>query len=76
MICIIGGSGFVGTKLIASLNVNNCYNIDKNPSQSFNDFTTIGNICNPDQIRFIDKINNVVLLAAEHRDDVTSTNLH
>ncbi len=76
MICIIGGSGFVGTKLIASLNVNNCYNIDKNPSQSFNDFTTIGNICNPDQIRFIDKINTVVLLAAEHRDDVSPTNLY
>ena len=44
--------------------------------QPFNDFSTICNICNPDQIRFIDKINTVVLLAAEHRDDVSPTNLY
>ena len=52
MISIIGGSGFVGTKLISVLSQNNCHNIDKNPSHFFKTITTIGNICNPEQIKF------------------------
>ena len=76
MISIIGGSGFVGTKLISVLSQNNCHNIDKNPSHFFKTITTIGNICNPEQIKFDKKIKTVVLLAAEHRDDVSPINLY
>lgn len=70
---IIGGSGFVGSKLITELTPNECRIIDKNPSLFFNSITTIGDIRFPEQIQFNRQTNAVVLLAAEHRDDVSPT---
>lgn len=52
MIKVIGGSGFVGSKLITELTPKSCHNIDKNPSQFFNKITTIGDIRFPEQIQF------------------------
>lgn len=73
---IIGGSGFVGSKLISEVDLNDCQNIDKNPSPFFNNITTIGDIRFPDQINLNEKFKTVVLLAAEHRDDVSPTSLY
>ena len=76
MINVIGGSGFVGSKLITELTPKSCHNIDKKPSQFFNKITTIGDIRFPEQIQFDKQTKAVVLLAAEHRDDVYPTSLY
>ncbi len=73
---IIGGSGFVGSRLMSLLDPLSFSNLDKNPSPFFNDITVIGNIKYLDQIIFPKNINSVVLLAAEHRDDVSPISLY
>lgn len=77
MITIIGGSGFVGTRLIGQLGQENCNNIDKNLSVKYPDITTIQNIL---EIGLSDSIpsstQTIVLLAAEHRDNVNPTSLY
>ena len=73
---ILGGSGFVGSKLISELKLKNCINIDKNKSPFFGEITTIGDIRFPRQILINKETKSVVLLAAEHRDDVTPTSLY
>jgi len=74
---IIGGSGFVGSFLIKDLlNDHQVRNLDKNKSPFFNDISSIGNILNKDDIQFDSNTNSVVLLAAEHRDDVSPTTLY
>jgi len=77
--CIIGGSGFIGTYLIKDLN-DSCIdvkNIDKIVSSRYGNITSIADI------RDVDAINNnlepcdwLVLLAAEHADNVTPTSLY
>ena len=76
MYTIIGGSGFVGTRLIELLNSECHLNLDKNRSPFFNDQTIIGDIRNKEQIVFANNTKAVVLLAAEHRDDVSPTSLY
>lgn len=73
---IIGGSGFVGSKLISLLGSKNCYNLDKNISPFFNEITIKGDIRFKDQIKLSSDGNYVILLAAEHRDDVSPTSLY
>ncbi len=73
---IIGGSGFVGSKLISTIGVNNCYNLDKNVSPFFSKITNIGDIRFKDQIKISSKSKFIILLAAEHRDDVSPTSLY
>ena len=73
---IIGGSGFVGSRLMSLLDPLSFSNLDKNPSPFYNASTSIGNIKFPDQINFPKNINSVVLLAAEHRDDVSPISLY
>ena len=75
-VAVIGGSGFVGSRLISILGENNCYNFDKNPSPFFNQITTIGDIRNVKQINFKKNTKTVILLAAEHRDDVSPASLY
>jgi nucleoside-diphosphate-sugar epimerase len=75
---LIGASGFVGTRLIdVAKEEFNIVNLDKQQSYYFPEITTIGDI------RSIQNINEVlqnkeivVLLAAEHRDDVSPTRLY
>lgn len=77
MIAVIGGSGFVGSKLIQELGTHNCYNIDKKQSPFFPEITRIKNICDNDLQECIDKdTKKVVLLAAEHSDDVSPKSLY
>jgi nucleoside-diphosphate-sugar epimerase len=80
-ITLIGASGFVGTRLIGLLNeYPNDYtlrNIDKNQSHFFPQITEIGDVRDVELLK--NKLANtdlVVLLAAEHRDDVTPTSLY
>ncbi|MFZ4739782.1 MAG: NAD-dependent epimerase/dehydratase family protein [Bacteroidales bacterium] len=76
-ICIIGASGFVGSRLIEQLGKDNCHNIDKNPSANYPEITTIQNICTEGLMEAIpSSTETIVLLAAEHRDDVSPTSLY
>lgn len=74
---VIGGSGFVGSFLINNLNSDTTLNFDKNPSPFFQDITTIGNILNKENLdKILKYVESVILLAAEHRDDVSPTSLY
>ena len=76
MVKVIGGSGFVGSFLIEELNEFEVSNLDKNPSPFFNQITTIGDIRKKEDLIFSKEVNTVILLAAEHRDDVTPISLY
>ncbi|WP_166332760.1 NAD-dependent epimerase/dehydratase family protein [Sphingobacterium chungjuense] len=79
-IAIIGGSGFVGTKLIDALSVSpefSVVNIDKEPSFSHPSISIIGNVLDINSLAdSLANVDVVVLLAAEHRDDVSPTSLY
>ena len=75
-ILVIGGSGFVGSRLISELDNIKCENLDKNKSPFYSKITTIGNITNIKEIKISKSISHVVLLAAEHRDDVSPISLY
>lgn len=79
-IALIGGSGFVGTRLIDLLKDEKEYdlkNIDLLPSHFFNDITTIGDVRNQDKMnRDLKGMDIVILLAAQHRDDVSPVSLY
>jgi len=73
---LIGGSGFVGSRLISELGAKNCINLDKRSSPFFNEKTKIGNILNIQDLNFDKNTDAIVLLAAEHRDDVSPSSLY
>lgn len=79
-IAVIGGSGFVGTRLIdilVSTGQYNLLNIDKNISEKFPDISVIGDVMNKETlISQLQGTDVVVLLAAEHRDDVAPVSLY
>lgn len=79
-IAIIGGSGFVGTKLIGNLidtPTLNLINIDKQQSSRYPQITKIANVLDKVRLKELLKGQDVViLLAAEHRDDVSPTSLY
>ena len=76
MVKVIGGSGFVGSFLIEELKEFEVSNLDKNPSPFFNQITTIGDIRKKEDLIFSKEVNTVILLAAEHRDDVSPISLY
>ncbi len=75
---IIGGSGFVGTELIYLLRGHHTLlNIDKRPSSTFDSISRIADIRDKESLHELLKNQDVViLLAAEHRDDVTPFSLY
>lgn len=77
---MIGASGFIGTRLIDYLRNDQHFeikNIDLLPSHFFNDITTIGDVRDQDQMdRELAGYDLVVLLAAQHRDDVSPISLY
>lgn len=78
-ITIIGGSGFVGTRLIELLKQTNVelQNVDKQQSVFHPEITTIANVLDTETItNLLIGTDLVVLLAAEHRDDVSPTSLY
>lgn len=73
-IALIGGSGFVGTRLIDLLKGSGMelLNVDKQQSHFFPDITVIGDVRDKERLtELLRGTDVVVLLAAEHRDDVT-----
>lgn len=76
MIYVVGGSGFVGSFLLKTLLDSKVLNLDKNKSPFFNNITKITDIRFKDQIIFPKTVKSVVLLAAEHRDDVSPKSLY
>ncbi len=79
-IAIIGGSGFVGTKLIERLYNSGLYeliNLDKAESLMFPAITFNCNVLDKDSlIKGLAGYDLVILLAAEHRDDVSPVSLY
>lgn len=75
-ILIIGGSGFVGSFLIKELQDKIVENLDKNSSPFFDNITINCDIRNLNKIKISKDVKCVVLLAAEHRDDVSPTSLY
>lgn len=77
-ICVIGGSGFIGSRLI-DLIKSKCKvaNLDKNTNKPINEITIKEDIRNLDRLK--NNINNqdlIINLAAEHRDDVSPVSLY
>lgn len=80
-VTLIGGSGFVGTRLIELLSSSpgdySCRNIDLLPSHFFNDLTVTGDVCDAERLPgLIEGSDVVVLLAAKHHDDVFPRSLY
>ena len=77
-ICTIGGSGFVGTRLITLLQgTHEVLNLDKAPSDAHASLTELADVRDPES--YAAKLSGqdaVVLLAAEHRDDVSPASLY
>lgn len=76
---IIGGSGFIGTRLCKRLDRSNTpfQIVDKVKSNSFPDQTAICDIRNKDKLLNVDTTADVIInLAAEHRDDVRPKSLY
>ncbi|MFT4800330.1 MAG: nucleoside-diphosphate-sugar epimerase [Flavobacteriaceae bacterium] len=77
-IAVIGGSGFVGTRLIDILiDKHEVINIDKNNSSKYSNITRIADIRSIDLLStsFSD-FNLVILLAAEHKDNISPKSLY
>jgi GlcNAc-P-P-Und epimerase len=73
---IIGGSGFVGTRLLELLKQSGMefHNIDKRQSRFYPEITSVVNVLDQEQLTAaLQRATVVVLLAAEHRDDVSPT---
>lgn len=77
---MIGASGFVGTRLLDLMKENTTHelkNIDLLPSHFFPELTTISDVRIQEQMDMeLKGADCVVLLAAQHRDDVTPTSLY
>ncbi len=74
----IGASGFVGSRLIEITRKEFAVtNLDKQQSPLFPELTVLGDIRNPEDLEhlLINKA-SVVLLAAEHRDDISPVSLY
>jgi nucleoside-diphosphate-sugar epimerase len=79
-ISIIGGSGFIGTRLMRRLRINESNAskiIDKAPSSAFPDLVTLSDVRSVEQLcESITHGSVVVNLAAEHKDDVRPLSLY
>lgn len=79
-VTLIGGSGFVGTRLLDLLKDNSEYtlcNIDLQQSHFFPQLTENGDVREQEQMdKMLAGSEVVVLLAAQHRDDVSPTSLY
>jgi nucleoside-diphosphate-sugar epimerase len=79
-ISIIGGSGFVGSRLIALLKPETdiqLLNIDKRESRKFPEITQIADVRDLDALtKSLQGSDMVILLAAEHADNVSPTSLY
>ena len=78
-ICLIGASGFIGSRLIDVFQKNSyiLLNIDKKNSLLFPEITVIADIRDKEKLStLLQGQDLVILLAAEHRDDVSPVSLY
>ncbi|MEO0271916.1 MAG: NAD(P)-dependent oxidoreductase [candidate division WOR-3 bacterium] len=77
-ISVIGGSGFIGTRLCKRLKGSNrdFFIIDKKVSQTFPEETTVVDVREIEGLRKAIKGDVIVNFAAEHRDDVRPKSLY
>ncbi len=79
-ISVIGGSGFIGSRLVERLSATNRYKVnilDKAPSNRFNHLVEICDVRSIESLRRVIESGSVLInLAAEHRDDVTPKSLY
>jgi len=79
-VIVLGGSGFVGTRLIQRLNNKNFKSIkiiDKNISKDFKNYHFLGDVRDLNNLgKLIDAESVLINLAAEHRDDVSPKSLY
>lgn len=77
---VIGGSGFIGTRLVRRLSCNKeseTVIFDKSPSVSFPNLVTLGDVRSLEELQTLFSEETVVVnLAAEHRDDVRPLSLY
>jgi nucleoside-diphosphate-sugar epimerase len=77
---VIGGSGFIGTRLMRRLRNNDSIEskiIDKAPSKAFADLVTLSDVRSVEQLSVSVTHGSVIVnLAAEHRDDVRPISLY
>ena len=80
LVNIIGGSGFIGSKLAYRLNSNKNYSfkiIDKVLGTNFPEKTSVADIRYPDELSNLMPADSIIVnLAAEHKDDVSPTTLY
>ena len=77
MIQLAGGSGFIGSRLASLFSEEKFQIFDKNPSVAFPGKVNLGDVRDPTALRHqLAGAGVVVLLAAEHRDDVVPTSLY
>jgi nucleoside-diphosphate-sugar epimerase len=78
-VCLIGGSGFIGTYLTRSF-IQLDYsvqNLDKSLSTAYPEFTTVADIREPESFSTnLRPADWLILLAAEHADNVTPVSLY
>jgi nucleoside-diphosphate-sugar epimerase len=77
-ISLIGASGFVGTRLIDQMKDKyTVVNFDKQQSKKYPELTTVVDIRDKEALKpLLNGFDLVILLAAEHRDDVSPTSLY
>jgi nucleoside-diphosphate-sugar epimerase len=78
-VLVIGGSGFIGTRLLDTLveRGHDVTNFDRRVSDRFPERTVVGDVRSGDEVAAAaDGHDAVVNLAAEHRDDVTPLSLY
>jgi nucleoside-diphosphate-sugar epimerase len=77
---VIGGSGFIGTRLVRRLRSKEQLAVqitDKAPSKAHPDVATLGDVRSVEQLRTLIANGSVIVnLAAEHRDDVRPLSLY
>lgn len=77
---VIGGSGFIGSRLVSRLMLNKKFDVDifdKSPSKMYPDLVRLGDVRSTEQLgASISNESVIVNLAAEHRDDVRPLNLY
>jgi GlcNAc-P-P-Und epimerase len=79
-ICVTGGSGFIGARLVSRLLIEGNVDLkifDKEVSRNFSHLMTVGDVRSVDDLRLSISFGSVIVnLAAEHRDDVRPLSLY